>query len=85
MRAHPDVIVLDLMLPDLSGEEITRSLRETSDVPDPDAHGGEGNGDDRVNGEPAQLTRSESTSCSRSRLAPGGCSLGSSSSREALA
>ena len=33
MRAHPDVIVLDLMLPDLSGEEVTRSLRETSDVP----------------------------------------------------
>jgi DNA-binding response OmpR family regulator len=33
MRAHPDVIVLDLMLPDLSGEEVTRSLRETSDIP----------------------------------------------------
>lgn len=33
MRVHPDVIVLDLMLPDLSGEEVTRSLRETSDVP----------------------------------------------------
>jgi DNA-binding response OmpR family regulator len=33
MRAHPDVIVLDLMLPDLSGEEVARSLRETSDVP----------------------------------------------------
>ena len=33
LRAHPDVIVLDLMLPDLSGEEVTRSLRETSDVP----------------------------------------------------
>lgn len=33
LRTHPDVIVLDLMLPDLSGEEVTRSLRETSDVP----------------------------------------------------
>lgn len=33
LRAHPDVIVLDLVLPDLSGEEVTRSLRETSDVP----------------------------------------------------
>ena len=33
LRTQPDVIVLDLMLPDLSGEEVTRSLRETSDVP----------------------------------------------------
>jgi len=33
LHARPDVIVLDLMLPDLSGEEVTRSLRETSDVP----------------------------------------------------
>ena len=33
LRTHPDVVVLDLMLPDLSGEEVTRSLRETSDVP----------------------------------------------------
>jgi DNA-binding response OmpR family regulator len=33
LRTRPDVIVLDLMLPDLSGEEVTRSLRETSDVP----------------------------------------------------
>jgi DNA-binding response OmpR family regulator len=33
LRARPDVIVLDLMLPDLSGEEVTRSLREASDVP----------------------------------------------------
>ena len=32
-RAHPDLVVLDLMLPDLSGEEVARSLRETSDVP----------------------------------------------------
>ncbi len=33
LRTHPDVVVLDLMLPDVSGEEVTRSLRETSDVP----------------------------------------------------
>ncbi len=33
LRVRPDVIVLDLMLPDISGEEVTRALRETSDVP----------------------------------------------------
>src|SRR3990172_8584685 len=32
-RAHPDLIVLDLMLPDLSGEEVARSVRTHSDVP----------------------------------------------------
>lgn len=32
-RAQPDLVVLDLMLPDLSGEEVARSLRATSDVP----------------------------------------------------
>ncbi|MFA5786090.1 MAG: response regulator transcription factor [Actinomycetota bacterium] len=32
-RAHPDLVVLDLMLPDLSGEEVARSLRAISDVP----------------------------------------------------
>ena len=32
-RAHPDLIVLDLMLPDLSGEEVARSVRSHSDVP----------------------------------------------------
>jgi len=32
-RARPDAIVLDLMLPDLPGEEVARSLREVSDVP----------------------------------------------------
>ena len=32
-RAHPDLLVLDLMLPDLSGEEIARTLRCRSDVP----------------------------------------------------
>ena len=32
-RARPDLIVLDLMLPDLSGEEVARSLRTHTDVP----------------------------------------------------
>ena len=32
-RAQPDLVVLDLMLPDLAGEEVARSLRAISDVP----------------------------------------------------
>jgi DNA-binding response OmpR family regulator len=32
MTKRPDLVVLDLMLPDLSGEEICRQLRERSDV-----------------------------------------------------
>src|SRR5260370_20248452 len=39
-RAHdiatqrcPDLVILDLMLPDLAGEELARRLRESSDVP----------------------------------------------------
>ena len=32
-RANPDLLVLDLMLPDLSGEEITRSVRTHSSLP----------------------------------------------------
>jgi DNA-binding response OmpR family regulator len=32
-RAQPDLLVLDLMLPDLSGEEVARSLRTHTDVP----------------------------------------------------
>lgn len=32
-RLHPDLVVLDLMLPDLPGEEVARSLRAVSQVP----------------------------------------------------
>ncbi len=32
-RARPDLLVLDLMLPDLPGEEVARSIRARSDVP----------------------------------------------------
>jgi DNA-binding response OmpR family regulator len=32
LTKRPDLVVLDLMLPDLSGEEICRQLRERSDV-----------------------------------------------------
>ena len=32
-RARPDMLVLDLMLPDLSGEEIARNVRSHSDLP----------------------------------------------------
>jgi DNA-binding response OmpR family regulator len=32
-RLHPDLVVLDLMLPDLAGEEVARSLRAISAVP----------------------------------------------------
>jgi DNA-binding response OmpR family regulator len=31
--AHPDLVVLDLGLPDLPGEEVTRLIRKESDVP----------------------------------------------------
>ncbi|WP_188207268.1 response regulator [Alkalibacillus aidingensis] len=30
---HPDIIILDLMLPDISGEEVCRLTRKESDVP----------------------------------------------------
>jgi len=32
-RAHPDLVVLDLMLPDIAGEEIARTVRSHSNVP----------------------------------------------------
>ena len=32
-RANPDLVVLDLMLPDMPGEEVARSLQTTSEVP----------------------------------------------------
>ncbi|MGE0308668.1 MAG: response regulator [Acidimicrobiia bacterium] len=33
VRLNPDLVVLDLMLPDLPGEAIARSLRAISEVP----------------------------------------------------
>lgn len=32
-RSHPDLVILDLMLPDLSGEEVCQRLRQESEVP----------------------------------------------------
>ena len=32
-REGPDIIILDLMLPDMAGEELCRTIRESSDVP----------------------------------------------------
>jgi DNA-binding response OmpR family regulator len=32
-RAHPDLLVLDLMLPDIPGEEVARTIRTHSDMP----------------------------------------------------
>ncbi len=32
-REHPDLIILDLMLPEISGWDVCRSLRRESDVP----------------------------------------------------
>jgi two-component system, OmpR family, response regulator RegX3 len=33
VREHPDLIVLDLRLPDIAGEDVARSIREVSPVP----------------------------------------------------
>ena len=33
IREHPDLIVLDLKLPDIDGEDVARSVREVSDIP----------------------------------------------------
>jgi DNA-binding response OmpR family regulator len=33
LREHPDLVVLDLKLPGLSGEEVARAVREVSEVP----------------------------------------------------
>ena len=33
LREHPDLIILDLRLPDLDGEEVARAVRDISDVP----------------------------------------------------
>lgn len=32
-RSHPDLLVLDLMLPDITGEEVARTIRSHSDLP----------------------------------------------------
>jgi DNA-binding response OmpR family regulator len=32
-QAHPDLVVLDLGLPDVPGEEVARELRAVADVP----------------------------------------------------
>ena len=33
LTSHPDLLVLDLMLPDIPGEEVARAVREVSDMP----------------------------------------------------